>query len=84
MSGMRITDHIYMAESDMVIVYAARHMPTDVLRIARAQRKRVIFYRPLGCGHLPVPKELKGYALLRVVDGDHAAVVAAAEAWDAE
>lgn len=84
MPGMTISDQIYLAESDMVIVYGHRRMDAELLRIVRAQRKRVIFYRPAGRGHIPVPKPLRGYPLLRIVEGDHAAVVAAAEAWDAE
>ena len=84
MPGMTISDQIYLAESDMVIVYGNRRMNTDHLRIIRAQRKRILFYRPAGRGHIPIPKPLRGYPLLRVVEGDHEAVVAAAEAWDAE
>lgn len=74
-----------MAASDLVIIVAGRGRQTDPhIRAAVTGRKRILYWRPLGVGWLPVPKHLKGYEHLRVVDGDEHAAMAAIREWEDE
>ena len=74
-----------MAASDLVIIVAGRGRQADPhIRAAVTGRKRILYWRPVGAGHLPVPRHLKGYAELRVVDGDEHAAMAAIREWEDE
>ena len=84
MAVIPLSDQVALVGSDIVIIYGAGRIHESYILAARAGRKRILYYRPQGQGRRPLPKALKGYANLRIVEGHHAVVVAAVEEWEAE
>lgn len=84
MTVLPISDQVALVGSDIVIIYGAGRINEAYILTSRAARKRILYYRPQGQGRRPLPKALKGYANLRIVEGDHDAVLAAIKEWENE